>query len=102
MSAYGEAAAVECFRRLAAFADTAEFMQYRENLQGALGSHYMTRYELLLPFINQIDLRDIEILAEGRNGRVFSALWDRPPVVPGGHREIIPVVLKHIHTKSGV
>src|SRR5947207_9954808 len=68
----------------------------------ALGSHYITRYELLLPFINQTDLSDIEVLAEGRNGRVFCALWNRPPVIPGGHGGVIPIVLKHIHAKSGV
>jgi hypothetical protein len=100
MSVYGEPAAVQCFRRLAAFSDRAEFIQYRENLRAALGSHYRTRYELLLPFISPTDLYDIEVLAEGRNGRVFSASWDRPPLVPGGNREAVRVVLKHIHAKG--
>jgi hypothetical protein len=99
-SSYGEAAAVQCFRRLATFSDTAAFMQYRKNLQAALGRHYKTRYELLLPFVNQSDLRAIEVLAEGRNGRVFSAFWDQPPIVPGGNREVEAVVLKHIHAKT--
>jgi hypothetical protein len=38
ISQYGEAAAIQCFRRLAVFADNDEFMQYRENLRSALGT----------------------------------------------------------------
>lgn len=102
MSKYGEYASVQCFRRLAAFSDNGGFMKYREHLRSALGSHYMTRHELLLPFINQSDLRDINVLTGGCNGRVYSALWDRPQLAPGGHREGVGIVLKHIHARLGV
>jgi len=97
---YREAAAVQCFRRLASFPDDTSFRQYRQNLQSALGRHYQARHELVLPFANQSDLNHIEILAEGRYGRVFSAVWDRPPKLPGGRTEVTPVVLKHIQTRG--
>jgi hypothetical protein len=94
----GEEAAVQYFRRLAS-RDQQQLNRASDGLRKALGSNYET-YEVLVDFIHEEDLRDIDNLGNGRYGRVFSAMWNRPKSIEGREQSWVPVALKFLKPDS--
>lgn len=93
----GEIAAIRYFQRITKFTPS-ELNTYRNQLQEALGEIYETRYEILLPFIEEKVLLNRTFLAEGRYGRVLSAKWVSASWIGA---EQADVVLKYMRTDEG-
>jgi hypothetical protein len=94
----GEEAAFQYLRRLAS-QDEIGREKTKDGLKAALGTHYNARYDVFLKYIDHTEFRDIRFLAEGKNGKVFSAVWN-PPLSIENPAQDLQVVLKYISNDS--
>ena len=65
-------------------------------LRRALGENYKNKYAVFLPYIEPIELEDINFFSSGANGKVYRATWNRPSSMDFKFEAKIQVVLKHI------
>jgi hypothetical protein len=94
-SSLGRAAAVKYFRRQSLW-DHERAERSRDGLRKALGPYYESKYEILVDFIEESELSDVRHLAEGRNGKVRSAVWKHGLDTEIGRLDTEAVVLKNI------